>query len=305
MRNIIFDTDPGHDDIMAIMMALAHPEEFNILGYTTCCGNQTVEKVTRNLCSVLTMIGKDGKVAKGAERPMYLEPEPQPAAHGESGLDGPVLAEPTVLPVDKDAVEFLHDMISSVDKVTIVALAPLTNIALFIKKYPELIYKIEKITMMGGSRAGGNVIRHAEFNLYHDPHAARIVFESGIPIVLSDLEVCLECRTPHEITDSLTGIGPIHELAYDIMYFFSQYRRQLKEPGAPLFDLVPVMHMLHPELFEELPCNIYIETEGAETRGMSVVTPDEKGRMILLDHCLDVAKFNEYLLEALDILEIK
>ena len=187
-RKIIFDCDPGHDDIMAIMNALAHPEQLEILGYTTVCGNNYVDKVTRNLCQVLTALGKDGKVAVGYDAPLVLDPDPQPAAHGESGLDGPTLPEPTVQPINQHAVEFLHEMAVKHEKITIVALAPLTNIAVFLKTWPELKEKIECITLMGGSRSSGNILPRAEFNIYEDPHAAKLVFESGVPIVMSDIE---------------------------------------------------------------------------------------------------------------------
>ena len=142
-RKIIFDCDPGHDDIMAIMNALAHTEQLEILGYTTVCGNNYVDKVTRNLCQVLTALGKDGKVAVGYDAPLVLDPDPQPAAHGESGLDGPTLPEPTVQPINQHAVEFLHEMAVKHEKITIVALAPLTNIAVFLKTWPELKEKID------------------------------------------------------------------------------------------------------------------------------------------------------------------
>ena len=303
-RKIIFDCDPGHDDIMAIMNALAHPEQLEILGYTTVCGNNYVDKITRNLCQVLTALGKDGKVAVGYDAPLVLDPDPQPAAHGESGLDGPTLPEPTVQPINQHAVEFLHEMAVKHEKITIVALAPLTNIAVFLKTWPELKEKIECITLMGGSRSSGNILPRAEFNIYEDPHAAKLVFESGVPIVMSDIEICLECATPHTMIDALKGQGKVQDLAHDILQFFSLYNRRRNVPQSPVFDLVPVMHMLHPELFVEKPCKVQIETAGKYTHGMTIVddADAEHANVRLLEHCVDVEAYNSYFMENLKLL---
>ena len=114
MRKLIIDCDPGHDDIMAILLCLAHPEEFDILGYTTVCGNQLVEKVTDNLAKVLTAIGKKGTIAVGYDSPLFYAPEPQPGAHGESGLDGPVLPKATIKPIELHAIEFMKQQVARV-----------------------------------------------------------------------------------------------------------------------------------------------------------------------------------------------
>lgn len=309
-RKLVIDCDPGHDDIMAIMNALAHPELFEILGYTTVCGNNYVDKVTSNLCKVLTAIGVDGTVAVGYDAPMVLAPDPQPAAHGESGLDGPVLPEAKVRPVAEHAVEFLHDVCSQAaakgEKLTIVALAPLTNIALFLKTWPELAGTIEEITLMGGSRGKGNILPRAEFNLYADPHAAKLVFASGVPIVMSDIEICVECGTEHVLIDGLKGQGKVQDLAHDILQFFSQYGRRRGLSYSPVFDLVPVMHMMHPELFTEKKCRVLIETEGAYTRGMTIVEEakeEAEANVTLVEHCVDNEAYNRYFMENLKLLD--
>ncbi|MBE6113574.1 MAG: nucleoside hydrolase [Erysipelotrichaceae bacterium] len=303
-RKIIIDCDPGHDDVMAILLALAHPEELEILGYTTVCGNQLVEKVTANLAKVLTAIGKSGKIAMGCDTPLHYAPDPQPGAHGESGLDGPILPEATVKVLDKHAIEFMRDVLENSDKkITIVALGPLTNIAVFLKTYPHLRSKIECITLMGGSIYSGNILPKAEFNIYEDPHAAKIVFESSIPIIMSGLEVCNEASILHTEIDALQGNGKVQDLAHDILQFFSKYNRDRNKDRSPLFDVVPIMHLLHPEYFTSQKFPVHIEVAGEYTRGMTVVDlrePRDPNTLNaeVLTHC-DRDKFMKVFLDAL------
>ena len=304
-RKLLIDCDPGHDDILAILNCLAHPEAFAILGYTTVCGNQLVELVTRNLCGVLTYLGVPGSVAQGYDAPMVLPPDPQPEAHGVTGLDGPHLPEPTVLPLPVHALDFLRDTLLAHDHVTVVALAPLTNLAMLLKTYPAVKDHIDCITLMGGSRDGGNILPRAEFNLYADPHAAKVVFESGVPIVMSDIEICQACATPHTWIDSLRGQGRVQDLVHDILQFFSLWGRRHGQNTSPIFDLVPVMHMLHPELFATAPVRVQIETEGRLTRGMTIVDSvddPQTANVTLLKSCRDPAAYNRYLAENLVLL---
>lgn len=271
-RNLIIDCDPGHDDIMAILCALNHPEAFNILGYTTVCGNQLVDKVTRNLCQVLTALNVCQEVAMGYDAPLFYAPEPQPNAHGETGLDGPSLPEPVIQPVKLHAMEWMKKKLEASDtKVTLVALAPLTSVAMLLKTWPHLKSKIECITLMGGGIAKGNILEKAEFNIYADPHAAKIVFESGVPIIMSGIEVCDDCAILHREIDALKGQGPVSDLCHDILQFFSQYGRQRGIDRSPLFDVAPIMHLLHPEFFTSKKYPVSIEVSGVYTRGMTVV----------------------------------
>ena len=137
MRKIIIDGDPGHDDIIAFLVALAHKQELEILGFTTVCGNNLLDKVTNNILKVIDYLGLDYPVSKGADAPLIREPEPQPLAHGESGMDGPILDEPTSKVSGLSAVEFMKKMLMENDKVTIIGIGPLTNIALLLKSYPN------------------------------------------------------------------------------------------------------------------------------------------------------------------------
>lgn len=308
MRKILIDCDPGHDDIMAILLALAHPEELEILGYTTVCGNQLLDKVTDNLCKVLTAINKTGLIAKGYDAPLCYEPDPQPAAHGESGLDGPILPVSNVKTIELHAIEFMKKCIEeSEEKVTIVALAPLTNVAMFLKTYPHLKKKIECITLMGGGIYRGNILEKAEFNIYADPDAAKIVFEAGVPIIMSPLEVCDDCSILHTEIDALKGKGKVQDLAHDILQFFSLYGRKRGIDRSAIFDVAPMMHLLHPEFFTSEHYPVSIETRGKYTRGMTVVDqrkPMDKDKInteVLL-HC-DREKFIQCFLESLERLD--
>lgn len=271
MNSVIFDCDPGHDDIIAIMVALAHPESFRILGATTVAGNQTIEKVTSNLLRVQTLLGVDFPVARGCSRPLRRAAEPQPAGHGETGLDGPVLPEADRSVVSQGAVEFLYNsLMQSEQRVIIFALGPLTNIACLLIEHPEAAAKIEKLELMGGSLYSGNIIPRAEFNIYHDPEAARLVFESGIPIVMSGLEVCSAGSIINSEYEPLKNGGRASRLAFDLLEFFSQYGRRRGMDSSPIFDMTPVIHTLMPELFTSKHYHIDIETEGRLCRGMTV-----------------------------------
>ena len=294
-RRIIIDCDPGHDDVMAILSALAHKEEIEILGYTTVCGNQILDKVTRNLCSVLSMIKEDGVIAKGYTEPIFVEKDPQPAAHGETGLDGPVLSEPTIQPIDNHAIEFIRECAEKYDDVTLVALAPLTNIAMFLKTYPHLKNRIKEIALMGGSIYGGNILPCAEFNLYADPHAAHIVFSSGLPITMAPIEICSETGIYHHEIDNLIHGGPVSRLAHDILQFFSLYNRRRNRNQSPIFDLVPIMDILYPELYESVRCKVDSVGDGELSRGMSVVQIETEGNVKVLLHVNRVLMIQNFL----------
>lgn len=270
MTNLIFDVDTGHDDAIAIMMALAHPEKVRVLGITTVAGNQTVEKVTANTLKLLDYLGYDIPVAAGADRPIRRPLEVQPEAHGESGMDGPHLPEAASRPVDLHAVEFLRKTLAeSEEKVTLVTLAPLTNLAFFVRMYPQLLGKIERIEMMGGSLYSGNIIEKAEFNIYHDPDAAAIVFDSGVPIVMSGLEVCRRAAILHEDMNRLEGQGKVSQLIYELLDFYCHYSRDRGWNSSEIFDMTPVFHILWPEMFRSEFFHVRVETEGTLCRGMT------------------------------------
>ena len=272
MYSILFDCDPGHDDVIALMVMLAHPETFRILGITTVAGNQTVEKVTDNALKVLDYLGfPEIPVSRGAARPLCREPEPQPQAHGESGLDGPQLPPAVSRPTGEHAVTFLKKTLEAADQpVTLLATAPLTNLALLLQVCPQAREKIDRICLMGGSLYGGNILPRAEFNIYHDPEAAKIVFTSGIPIVMSGLEVCHAAGVPLEAYPALRGGGKASQLTVELLDFYTQYSRVRGLPTTDIFDLTPVVELLRPDLFTGRTYAVDVETQGLLCRGMTV-----------------------------------
>ncbi len=274
---ILVDCDPGHDDIIAIMTALAHPEVFSILGLSTVAGNQTVDKVTDNLLRVLDYLGVSIPVAKGCAAPLCRPLEPQPTAHGESGMDGPVLPAAVTRPATEEAVPFLYrSIMEQQTPVTILALAPMTNLALLLQNHPDVKPRIAGIHMMGGSLYSGNILARAEFNIYHDPEAARTVFRSGIPIVMSGLEVCNRARTLFSEYAPLQYGGKASRLAFGLLEFFSGYNRRRGKDYTTIFDVVPVLQLLNPDIFTGSWYAVDIETEGAFCRGMTVADMREE-----------------------------
>lgn len=308
MRNIIIDCDPGHDDIIAILVALAHKDELNILGFTTVAGNQTLDKVTNNLLKVETYLGIDIPVYKGYNSPIVKELDVQPLAHGESGLDGPVLPEAINSAKDMHAIEFMKKtLLEAKDKVTFVCIGPLTNMGLFLKTYPELREKIDQIVIMGGGIYNGNVLIKAEFNIYHDPEAAKIVFDSGVKVVMAGLEVCYSGSILLTETERAKDGGKASKLFYDLMKFYQGYAIRNGWDRTAIFDATPVIYLLYPELFKSEEKEVYIETVGEYCRGMTVVdtrnraTEMKNPKTVLVS--TDREKFVEVIFDALNKLD--
>lgn len=268
---VLFDCDPGHDDIFALCALLAHPEQFELLGCTTVAGNQTVEKVTDNLLKVLSYLDRKVEVSVGASCSLDGKTYVQPVAHGQSGMDGPNLPEAKFSVTGLDAVEWMYQTLSAQqDKVTVVATGPLTNVAMLLMKYPSMKNRIDRIALMGGSLYSGNITSQAEFNIYVDPQAAKVVFASGIEITMSGLEVCHRAMILHSEIDRFNTKGKAARLMYELLEFYSRYAKHLGQPGSPLFDLCPVVELLVPELFTSVELFVDVETQGELTRGKTV-----------------------------------
>ena len=273
---IIIDCDPGHDDALTIMWALAYPEKLDVRGVVTCAGNLTIEKTTRNALRMLTVLGRtDIPVAVGAAKPLVkqMKVEGTPIVHGESGLDGPALPEPAVSPVDMSAVELLIKLLEeSKEKVTILELAAHTNIATLFAARPDLIDKIEAIYMMGGGTIG-NWTPAAEFNIWWDPEAARMTFKTGLPITMAGLDVTQKAYVTREENEVLRAQGNKGSvLAAELIDFFSRYHYEIEGfPGCTLHDPCAVAALLSPELFKGEQCNVDVEVAGELTNGMTVV----------------------------------
>lgn len=302
MRKIIIDCDPGHDDIMAIITALTMDVE--ILGFTTVAGNNTLEKITDNLLKVLDHLNIKLPVYKGYDRPMVYDPEPQPAGHGESGLDGPVLKEAVSKVEDKCAEEFLLETLIKNDSTTLVCLGPLTNIGYLLKNHPEVKEKIEGIYLMGGAIDGGNINKCAEFNIYHDPHAAKIVFESGVKIVMAPLEACKAGSIYLKETDALDGGRIVAQLVFDLMKFYGLYAINRGWDSTSIFDVLPVVYLAKPEYFTGFKADVEVVLEGEDTRGQTICHKNENGNVTVL-YDADRDAFINYFMNAINVLDDK
>jgi len=268
---IILDGDPGHDDAIAWMLAKASPA-LRILGVTSCCGNQTIEKTTYNARRIMTLIGLDAPLAMGRTKPLIADPIIAPTVHGESGLDGPVLPEPAFEPVAEDAVQLMAKLIRDCDEpVTLVPTGPLTNVAALLLAYPELKERIAHISLMGGGIAFGNWTAAAEFNILVDPEAADIVFKSGIPITMAGLDVTEKALIFPEDFERIRALdNPVAKVVAEWLDFFYQFHRGLGYEGAPVHDAVAVAALIKPEILTTRDLYVQIELTGDYCRGMTV-----------------------------------
>ncbi|MEQ9720395.1 pyrimidine-specific ribonucleoside hydrolase RihA [Yersinia alsatica] len=274
-RSIIIDCDPGHDDAIALILALASPE-LKVEAVTTCAGNQTPDKTLRNALRILTLLERqDIPVAGGALKPLLRELIIADNVHGESGLDGPSLPDPDFAPQAENAVELMARILrASPHPVTIVATGPLTNVALLLAGHGALVAKIERIVIMGGAVMLGNWTPAAEFNIFVDPEAADRVFKSGIPITMAGLDVTHQAQVMDEDIDRIRQLNnPVAEVVAGLLDFFMLYHRQerLGFQGAPLHDPCTIAWLLAPELFTSIERWVRIETRGEYTQGMTVV----------------------------------
>lgn len=268
---IILDGDPGHDD--AIAWTIAHASgAFDILAVTTCAGNQTIEKTTYNALRVCTLIGLRAPVAKGCPRPLLTPPMNAPSVHGESGLDGPPLPEPAFEAEPIGAVALMAKVIKACDrKVTLVPTGPLTNVAALLLAHPELKDRIERISLMGGGLHHGNWTPAAEFNILVDPEAAKVVFESGIPILMAGLDVTEKALVIPADFERIKAQGSaVSDVVWQWLEFFYQFHRSLGYAGAPMHDPCAVMALIHPELFTMKDYYVQVETLGDYCKGATV-----------------------------------
>ncbi|MFJ7724670.1 nucleoside hydrolase [Neobacillus sp. NPDC097160] len=271
-KPIIIDCDPGIDDALAILLAISS-EELDLKLITTCAGNQTSEKITTNALKLVSFVGEEIEVARGAVGPLLHELVLAEVAHGESGFGGVELGAPHYSVSNRSALEAMRDTIlNSPQKVTIVAIGPLTNVALLIKSYPEVMGNIDQLSIMGGACNGGNRTPVAEFNIYVDPDAAKIVFDSGIPITMFGLDVTNKIPMYKEDIDRIRYIGNKTGKAVASMLDF--YFRDGRADA--MHDPCAVANLIDPSLFTFIPCNVEIETKGEFTRGQTVV--DKKDR---------------------------
>lgn len=272
---IIIDCDPGHDDAMAILWALAAPE-LEVRAVTTVAGNQTIEKVTNNAIKVLTKAGRsDIPVGMGAKQPLIRKlVVGGEVVHGSSGLEGPVLPECGFAPSKLTALELLAKTIEeSEEKITLVPIGPLTNIAALFITRPDLKEKIKRLSIMGGGAYMGNWTPAAEYNIWADPEAAKVVFNSGLPIIMSGLDVTHKAYITREENEILRAQGnEISVFAAELIDYFSRYHYEVEGfPGCTMHDPTAIAALLYPDMFTSITCNVDVEVSGELTTGMTVV----------------------------------
>lgn len=272
-RPIIIDTDPGIDDALAIAIAL-FSEELDVRLITTVAGNVSLEHVTNNALKLLNFWGKDVPVAKGAAHPL-IEPFIDASnVHGVSGMEGYDFPEPKEeLLLQEHAVNAMRRVIlESREPVTLVPIAPMTNIAQLLIMYPEVKENIREIVIMGGSAGRGNKGVMSEFNVATDPEAAKIVFASGLPIVMAGLDVGWKALVYPEDSEKIKMMGKTGEMAYCL---FKRYRGGSFQTGLKMYDSCAIAYLLQPDLFQVEETYVDVETQGQMTRGCTVV--DLKG----------------------------
>jgi len=298
---ILIDCDPGHDDAIAILLALASPE-VELVGVTTVSGNQTLEKTTANAIRVLELAERAHvPVAAGADRPLVRERFVAAYVHGESGMDGPVLAPPRGKPLAQHAAEFLAERVAGT---TLVPTGPLTNVALMLALHPEA--RPDRIVLMGGAIAEGNVTPAAEFNIWADPEAARRVFESGIDVTMIGLDVTHKALMTSEHAETLRGSGRVGRFVAELYDFFSGFHSRTYGSGdSPIHDAVAVAHVLREGLVETKRLHVDVDCSWELGRGRTYVdlwgrTGKEPNTHVGVD--IDAAAFFELLLERLPTL---
>ncbi len=275
-QKIILDTDPGQDDALAILLALGSGEEIDLLGITTVAGNVPLALTTPNAMKICELAGRrDVKIYAGCARPILRPLVTAEYVHGKTGLDGAEFPDPTMPLQDRHAVDFIVDtlMMHKPGSVTLCPIGPLTNIALAMVKVPAIIPRIKEIVLMGGAMSHGNVTPAAEFNIYVDPHAARVVFEGGVPLTMMGLDVTHRALVNEERLAAISAVGsPVAVAVTGLLDFFNRFDRERYDiPGAPLHDPCVIAYLLRPELFQGKACHVAVETDSEVTMGATMV----------------------------------
>lgn len=271
---VLLDCDPGHDDAVAILLALGSPG-IRLLGITTCFGNCSVEDATRNAQKVLALARReDVPVAAGAAGPMLGELALGNYVHGISGLDGPVLPEATVAPVEETATEFIARCLTeSAEPVTIVVTGPMTNLGTLLSKQPELAERIRDIVFMGGSTERGNHTPTAEFNTFADPEALDVVLRAGVPLRMVGLNLTHQALATPEVVERMSTMP--HEVgrtcAAWMGFFGDSYERIWEFAAPPVHDPCTIASLLDPDVIQWRDSFVAVELDGRWTRGTTVV----------------------------------
>ncbi|BDR55966.1 pyrimidine-specific ribonucleoside hydrolase RihA [Xylocopilactobacillus apis] len=292
MTRIILDCDPGHDDALALMLAITNPK-IELAAVTTSAGNQTPEKTLNNALRLLSLMGQTKiPVAGGNRTPLVRTLKTAGEVHGETGLDGADLPDPSIEPEKITAIELIANVIrESKEEITLVVTGPMTNTALFLRVYPDLANHIERIVFMGGAMGLGNWAPSVEFNIYVDPDAAKIVLNSGIPLTMVPLNVTHRAVIKKSELESIKEIdNPVAQAFYGLLKFYERYYDAPKWnfEGLPLHDPCTIAWLINPYLFNSKLMNVDVETKGDLTTGETVcdyydLTGKPKNTEVLLD----------------------
>lgn len=307
-RKVIIDCDPGVDDAVMLALTSAHQDQLEISGITTVCGNQDIDKVSRNALSLSDFFGIEAPVARGMVRPVVREPQYAPETHGEDGIGGCVLPETQKTESRENGILFMKRILKELEKeekATIIATGPLTNVALLLRIFPETADKIREIIFMGGSLSGGNVTDAAEFNFYEDPEAARMVLQSGVPLVMCGLDVTEKCTlTRKQILKMCQWGSPAARLCGDMLGYCLENSSEKYRGEVSVHDAVPVMYLLHPEIFEGGHKILDVDCSEGAARGAVLGgfrwwknEAEDTNVYVLTD--VDKDKFQEYLITSL------
>ncbi len=309
MKKVLLDCDPGHDDMIAIMLA-ATREEIELIGITTVAGNQTGDKTFENALKTLTLINrKDIKVARGFDKPILRELITAPKIHGVSGLDGANLPKPRVESLRIHAVDFIVEkLLKSNEKIYLVSTGPLTNIAISLIKEPKIKEKIEKIVLMGGAIFDSNITPAAEFNIYVDPEAAKIVFNSDVPIVMVGLDVTNKALITFEDIEKIEKMnGKVSSVVGPLLRFFANANKDFFGfNGAPIHDALTIAYLVDETVLTLKDYFVDIEIQGELTRGRTVVDTyrvlkRKPNASVAVD--LDLIKFKKMIFNMIDKLD--
>ena len=312
-QKIIIDTDPGQDDAVAILLALASPDEIEVLGITAVAGNVPLSLTEKNARIVCELAGRpDIPVYAGCDRPLKRKLVTAEHVHGKTGLDGPELPEPKIKLHEKHGVDFIIDTIlqEPENSISLCPLGPLTNIASAILKQPKIVSRIKKIVLMGGAYFEvGNITPAAEFNIFVDPDAAKIVFEAGIDMVVMPLDVTHKALVTEKRNEAFRQLkSPVGLAVAEMTDFFERFdKEKYGSSGAPLHDPCVTAYLIDPKIFSGKNINVEIETKSELTLGMTVAdwwgVTDRKANTFFVGD-LDSDKFFSLLTERLGRLPI-
>nr|CCC56927.1 putative ribosylpyrimidine nucleosidase [Weissella thailandensis fsh4-2] len=297
MPSVILDMDPGIDDAAAIAVAVNHPD-LDVKLITTVAGNVSVDKTTKNTLKLLSFYDADIPVAMGAKAPLKKEFVDASAIHGSSGMPGYDFPEPQKKPIDLSAVEAIHQVIAQTDeKITLIATGSYTNIAEFIQQYPSDLDQVEQLILMGGSISGGNCSSVAEFNVFTDPDAAKIVFEAPVEKIMIGLDVTLKALITPATLSKIKDMGKSGDMLYKIIATYED----IHAGGKPMHDVNTILYALEPDLIVTKEMNIDVATDGPAI-GATVADiqnrwhqPGTHNAKVGVD--IDAEKFNQWFIE--------